>query len=697
MKVDRGTLTVALLGVILLMFPGYSVAQSPGLVARWSFPETSEAATPEQITKGNCEIGGYYKYVQGVVGTGLRFDGYTTSVTCKTENSPTLSKAFSVQAWVALNTYPWNWVPIVDQEEASMAGYFFGIDAYGHLSLQMEINGVWQSVSSDAEIPLKKWARVTGTFDESKGLRLYLNGKPVGELRVQGKLIPAARTHLLIGRVREPMFPGPPPTIHPQHPVWYSLDGILDEVEIYNRSLNSTGIKSSYLGVKVPNQDALSYPKLPSGPPGAGPFGAYYTTLKYQDTWDQLRRIGPDSDVVVRFDEAPIRLVFWQGTNYVPAWVTENGKWYSDEFLETFGAGCPDGGDCEAMSDKQSRYSHVSILESDPARVVVHWRYALAEVENYKGANPDPLTGWFDWADEYWTVYPDGVAVRKQVLWSSALDRHHEWQETIVIDPPGTRPEDNINWDAITVGDMKGEQATYSWQPKPPRAFPYPENPNIQMVNLKSEWKPFQIVSPAASSIKPYTGPGFPSQYSQFHWRNHWPVAQIASSGRSAVAPDRAGQTSLSNIYWGAYSRTGDSMTKIMLDGLTTKPLADLVQAAKSWLSPPKLELRSEGFQSAGYDPAQRAFVLVRVGEKKFSSLQMILEADSNSPLYDGAIVVKNWGEARVKLMVDGSPVPWGKDYRCGYVRRLSGTDLVIWLRMKSTHSVRLSLSAAEQ
>ena len=35
------------------------------------------------------------------------------------------------------------------------------------------------------------------------------------------------------------------------------------------------------------------------------------------------------------------------------------------------------------MSDKQNRYSHVDILETDDARVVVHWRYALIEVEKY--------------------------------------------------------------------------------------------------------------------------------------------------------------------------------------------------------------------------------------------------------------------------------------------------------------------------
>ena len=171
------------------------------------------------------------------------------------------------------------------------------------------------------------------------------------------------------------------------------------------------------------------------------------------------------------------------------------------------GPECVDGGDCEPMSDKQSRYSHVSIIESSPARAVVHWRYALAETRNYKGAFQDPETGWFDWGDEYWYVYPDGVALRKQVLWSSDLDptppAGHEWQETIVINAPGQRPEDDIEPDALTFLNMSGDTHTYHWDPKTDDSFDYPKGPstidlpvgaNIQVVNLKSTEKPFQIV-----------------------------------------------------------------------------------------------------------------------------------------------------------------------------------------------------------
>ncbi len=177
--------------------------------------------------------------------------------------------------------------------------------------------------------------------------------------------------------------------IHPRHEIWYSLEGVLDELTIHGRALDAGEIAKSYASVKAPEGMSSPWAVMPAGPPGAGKFGAYYATLKFQDTWDRPRRIGPETDVVVRFEQSPMRLVFWQGHNNVPAWVTENGKWYTDEFLEAYGKPhCPDGEDCEPMSDKQSRYSRVRILESTDARAVIHWRYALSETDFYKGAYP---------------------------------------------------------------------------------------------------------------------------------------------------------------------------------------------------------------------------------------------------------------------------------------------------------------------
>ena len=595
--------------------------QEKGPIAHWSFASSENAAPRDSVRGVAGTVNGYYKYVAGVSGDALRFDGYTTGMTFPSPDASGVGRTgFTVDAWVALDAYPWNWVPVVDQEKELQEGFFLGIDAFGHIGLQASIDGQWQVLTSQTALPLKKWVHIAGTFENSGGrglLKIYVNGNQVGQMEVKGELTPSD-ADILIGRVRRPAIPFPEAAVHPDFPIWYSLDGILDEVEIYDRNLTPQEIANNYATIKAPKSDVLTWPKMPSGPAKAGAFGAYYTSLHYQDTWDRLRRVGTDSDVVVRFDESPIRLVFWQGTDYVPAWVTENDKWYTDEFLETWGKGCQLGGDCEPMSDKQNRYSHVNILESDDARVVVHWRYALVEVEKYIGAWPDPQTGWFDWTDEYWTVYPDGVTVRKQVLHTTDTARPHEWQETIVLNQPGSTPDDDINWDAITLENMQGMVKTYTWKPKPAGSFTKPNgphgvsgppDPNIQIVNLKSQWKPFQIVSSDGASADIYDGE---NTYFNFECWNHWPVAQIASSGRPCVANDRASHTSLSHLLWKTYSKDENTETKILMNGLTTQSPADLLTLAKSWLSPPKMQVNGDDYHNDGYDPTQRAYVLTR-------------------------------------------------------------------------------------
>lgn len=683
---------------------GVSSAQERGLIAKWSFHQDHGLTVSDSAGSAEGKIGGFYSYVQGVSGSALRFDGYTTSVTIPEEKAPSIgTKGFTISAWIALNTYPWNWVPVVDQERGRQEGFSFGIDAFGHVGLQASINGEWKVVTSKDRLPLKKWAHITGSYQTNQGsgvLKVYIDGQLKGQVPVEGELTPA-ETDILIGRVRRSIMPFPEAAIHPHYPIWYSLDGIMSDVEMFKQARSAEEIASAYASVQVPPGDVLPWQKMPSGPPGAGPFGAYYATLHYQDTWDRMRRIGPNSDVVVRFDESPIRLVFWQGTNYVPAWVTGNDKWYSDEFLETGGKGCPFGGDCEPMSDKQERYSHVSILESNDARVVVHWRYALSEVEKYQIAWPDPYTGWGDWADEYWTVYPDGIAIRKQVLHSTDVNIPHEWQETIVLNQPGSRPEDNINWDAVMLENMQGETKTYHWNPKPtgrfskpngPAGVTGPPDPNIQLINLKSEWKPFQIVSPEGVQADIYNGE---NTYFSFECWNHWPVAQIASSGRPCVASDRASHTSLSHLDWKAYSKGKHTETKILMDGLTTSPIAELIPLAKSWLSPPKLEVDDSGFQSEGYDPTQRAYVVVRKGSAEAGRLRLTLQASKGSPLLDPAIVIGNWGTGAARLAINGKSVAWSKAYRMGYIHRPQHDDLVIWMQRQSSDTLHVEIIPA--
>lgn len=71
--------------------------------------------------------------------------------------------------------------------------------------------------------------------------------------------------------------------------------------------------------------ETADVPQLPSGPPGPGPFGAYYTRLTFTPEWDAPWRVDDHADVVVRFDNGGHRFVFWRGTSYIPCWVTGGG------------------------------------------------------------------------------------------------------------------------------------------------------------------------------------------------------------------------------------------------------------------------------------------------------------------------------------------------------------------------------------
>ncbi len=696
--IHRYKTLACMMSTFILMISGLQ-AQNQNHGISWNFDEAAGPIVHDSRGAMDDRVEGFWDRVPGVEGTALQFDGYTTQIVRPAKDAPDLGNSFTVSAWVAIDDYPWNWVPIADQELDEQVGFFFGIDAFGHVGFDLDVNGVWQQLTSTMRLPLKKWCRVTATFDGNSGLEIYINGMPAGTLKVKGTFFQAEKASLIVGRVREPTLPFPSWLIHPHDPVNYSFDGYLDELEILPHARSAQDERTAFTSAKVSDHDVIPYAVLPSGPADVGPFGAFYATLKFKKTWDRMSRFGPDSDVVVRFDESPIRLVFWRGTNYMPAWVTENGKWYNEQSVETWEPpGCTGGEDCEPMSDKQSRYSRVSILESSPARAVVHWRYALAETRKYQGAVPDPNTGWFDWVDEYWTVYPDGVAIRKQILWGTDLDRTpYEWQETIVINGPGQRPEDDIQPDALTLENMQGETHTYSWGAKTDQSFDYPKGPhglklpknaNIQIVNLKSQQKPFEVVPSQNVHFHSHSSE---RSYSMFAWWNHWPVAQIPSSGRPAVAADRTSHSSLSDISWDDYEKTSHTETKLLMTGLTSLQPQQLLPLAKSWLSPPAIKATGTKVLSASYDPAQRAFVIHRPADAKPSSLLLTIEASPDRPLVDPAFLIENWS-GNMDVYLNGHLQKSTGSVHIGASHSIDRDDAVLWMKLNATERTQIRI-----
>lgn len=671
-----------------------------GPVAWWTFDETDADIVRDQATGRGDRIVGNTWRVPGVIGTALKCDGFTSRIVRQAEAAPRLSDSFTVEAWIALRAYPWGWCPIVSQRRDKTAGYFFGIDAEGHLSLQLAAGGQWLACTTQSKLPLLEWVHVAASLDSGAGIVLYVNGRRMGRLDVRSALEPAREVDLLLARNH-----GPEPAMFENNslPVFFSFDGLFDEVKIYDRALSQAEVRKAFESVRAPGAAPLEHARLPSGPEAAGKFAAFYERLRYTQAWDALWR-GSGPDVVVTFD-APYRFVCWRGISYAPCWVTERGNWFTNEFLER-GVDRAERGCSESMSDKRAEYSHVSILENHEARTVIYWRNSPVDIY-YRAPYIDEETGWGDWSEEYHTIYPDGVAVRKVVMYSGNFDAWHEWCQSIEPLHPGQRPEDVLEHERVlSVANMRGEGKVYGWD-SGPKNYRYPSLPgaNIQITYLRSRFNPFLILDDRPGrnddggdgpAITRVGGDGW-SEYSPFPWRNHWPVTQAPIIGRHAVAADRAAHTYTSTQHSAAYATTTTSMTKIMLCGMTDhREAADLLPLARSWLRPPQMEILSDAFRGGEYDPTERAYVVERRDGNSEATLSCRLVASEQSPLQNLAIVVKKWGENPVALKIDGQAPALNKAVRCGYRQRMEGTDLVLWIGIERQKPCRLELTPGE-
>jgi hypothetical protein len=669
-----------------------ALAQSTeGLTARWAFDDHRGGAVHDTVSGHDSPILNNYQWVKGVSGDGLKFDGFTTVIELAAKDAPKVGPAFTVQAWIALQAYPWNWVPIVDQHKDEASGYFFGIDAEGRLGLQLSVWGVWNVCRSDIRIPLQRWAHVAAAYDPEKGISLYIDGKPAGKLPLTGNFLPPNDTPLRIGRNLKDLPAVALVRPKASFPALYSLDGILDDLRIYDRPLSPTEVASTYDPALASARPELVPRRWPVLPGEASHLKAVYTDLKLYPEWDALWRTGPAADVVVSFKNLPFHYVFWRGANFGPNMVTENGIWMSDQSFEA----STTVGTAEHMNDKHNMHASISILESSDARVVLHWRYALVDVTG-GFAGIDPETGWGDWVDEYFYIYPDGVAVRHGTIHGKR--KKYSFTEPTLLLEPGKKPEDYISLQAATVVNSKGENRTYSWDRASP-PFPFPDQPadaNIAVVNLQSKYRPYYIYR-AGTALGPYGWPPeLRPQYSHFPVWDHWPVNQIPSDGRFELFPDHYASAAIMspnpNAVW--IEGPGPTKSTYFLFGLSDGSVEQLARLDRSWMHPPNLEMADSNV-SATYDPAQRAYLLSGASAAGGGSAQVkfTIAGSESSPVVNPAFVLKGWGETPVVVRINGSLAAEG-EVESGFIHSLDETDLVLWLRKTAMSPIEVSLTS---
>jgi len=682
-------------------------AQDEAPVVLWSF---------DRVEPGKDVLKGNYRLVQGVKGKAIVMDGYTTCVVREADQGPKMGQDFTIEAWIALGAYPWNWAPIVAQENtismnsnqdafcwpddivvnSPRAGFFFGISPEGYLGLHIGAQG-WNVCRTEKKIPLYTWTHVAATFRQGEGVVLHIDGQKAAGKKIDGRFRQAEDEDLRIGMARQILEPSHPVRAFATLACWYSLDGILDEVTIHNDAISEDTIAENYEASRPAGTPDLPARIMPSGPPGPGDFGASYMRLQYYPEWDALWPVSSDPDIVVQFDDSPVRVVFWRGTRYGPAWVMEKDKWMADQSIENFNN---EDGCIEHMLDPRCRFSHVRIIENTPARVVVHWRYCPTSA-NKNHSQVNPISGWEDWVDEYYTFYPDQVGIRKVILYSEGRSLWPE--EVIALCQPGQMPEDVVELSAMTLVNLKGNSHTYTWSDKTPRVregekyFHFgnkpEEEPVIMRVNMKSDYRPFQIfeMSNRFSIFAHEHRKGF----SHFPWWNHWPVSQVPSDGRYCQAADRASHFSLA---WGGpppHKGEGKTYWWAWMYGATKEDAVSLVPLGRSWLLPPKVIVKN-GADDALYDLTQRCYVISGLKTRSEGKLLFILAADSNSPVVNPAFVVEDWGNREAEILVNGKMVSRGKSFRYGHIRRINRYDLVVWLQLETDQAVEISLSPVD-
>ncbi len=653
-------------------------AQKPLL--QWSFNE-----------EGSDSIVGNICYTEGVSGKALIFDGYTSEIIHKTHGRNPFTQNFSISAWLAPQEYSWNLSAVVNQQKDLNTGLFFGINHIGKLVGSLSIGSEWKTCISSDSLPLLHWSHVAMVFEVEKGICLYINNKKVGESKFSGHPVFATDVDISLGKTQTKLTPAfTERNTSKAIGSWMLFDGLMDEVQIYDKALNTNEIDKLFNSVKITVMQPLQFRRLPSGTDENRPFGAYYTKLKFSQGWDDLWKGSDMPDIVVRFSNSPVKLVFWRGTGYMPAMVTENGIWMTDQSVENFGTG-----ECyEAMGDKQCRYSHVRIIENTQARVVVHWRYALAGIKHQIFKETDSETG--EWVDEYWTAYPDGVVVRKQVLWSEFLpikdQRSYQFQETIFFNQPGTKPQDNVNNEAITFLDFDGNKASYSWENGAPNKFDIPKFKPIQIVNTKSKYKPFGIFYPNRITF-PFSF-GWVKGYSTFPCWNHWPISQVASDGRNTVAPDKVSHSSLTQVNCDnqIFEQYPDKSVRVRsIMGMTTEPIDSLLALACSWNYPAEVELNSTSFKVNGYDQYQRCYNFENTTNTN-QALEFVVKGSNKSPIVNLACIIKNWIASTANIEINGRNAIQGIDYTLGNLETLDSKDLVVWINIKSNSDIRVKI-----
>jgi hypothetical protein len=418
-------------------------------------------------------------------------------------------------------------------------------------------------------------------------------------------------------------------------------------------------------------------------------------------TWESLTWGGYSGHAMTIDVGLPWRLHAWDQAQNVPCWEIDKYLWFFSEWLETTGTRSPY--DYEPISDKQDRYTHVDVTEVGPARVVLHWRYALCDATRRAG-----IFSGNTWAEEYHTVYPDGLTVRKLIAYpgdqTSDEGEPRFWEVAeidLIFAPPSTLSE-TITATPLRVRSPAGHSYTLPW---PSTGDPWMCRREPQ----KSQW-PSYIFRPGLKDrpepylVVPNRKDYFPRRpcgacggdhpcillWLSPHLYKHWPgfkgeyeISVEATEADMKTHPISMPLVSVLPWVHEFYFKPGDHSKEpldphwsplpgtswLMLWGTSSQDDEHIKNVARQWTEPAELKV-AEG-DNAAFDPAENLYRINPARDRCIFSVG----ASPQAPVIHPALKILNWGYRPAQVFLDDVPLPPGQ-WRGTWVRN----DLVVWI-----------------
>jgi hypothetical protein len=424
------------------------------------------------------------------------------------------------------------------------------------------------------------------------------------------------------------------------------------------------------------------------------------------------------------------RLVFWSKAQYVGCWDLGKNVWFTPEWLET---NSPEDYHCyEPIMDKKLKYSKATIAESNEVRVKIRWTYACNDMR-YRIFHGNTT------AEEVYTVYTDGIAVRKLTAFPGDLSGYggnpNMWQvlEWIVINGTGTTPDDTIQHkNAFALSNEKGESISLDWPIQfdnfQPLCEPFPEIAEWDMyigkVNLVDRPSPFVIIvkDQRLFAYRPcgYCGKDHP-YFNLFsgigNVYKHWPASDdeefiLADKGNKVVGK----QATHSSFIDGNYAfrpfllnEDEESQRKaaryyvetpapgtswLFLTGATEKSHDYLIELAKSWYYPAKVLTGNECIKSIpgmssgpvlyeGYAYSERAYTFRKSGPDKIE-----FTMSPKFPVINPVFNINGWKSPKASVSIDQKTLNQDK-----VVCAISGNDLVVMVKGRFSKEITVSIT----